>query len=179
MDDNQFQLSEAIEILARTPSTLTTLLSDLPDAWTQAHEGPETWSTYDVIGHLIAGEKTDWFPRTQTILNHGKSSPFVPFDRFLQFEESVGKSLGELLLEFNALRAQNLDKLQRLVDTTTDFSAEGVHPDFGPVTLKQLLSAWVVHDLGHIAQIVRVMAKRYSREAGPWIDYLPILTERT
>jgi uncharacterized damage-inducible protein DinB len=173
-----FSLHLSAEILSRTPATLRALLAGLPAPWIINNEGAETWSPYDVVGHLIHGERTDWIPRLKIILEHGETRPFVPFDRFAQFEASKGKSLGELLETFAALRRQNLTTLKQLHLTEEHFKLKGTHPDFGAVTLGQLLATWVVHDLDHISQIARVMAKQYREEVGPWINYLSILTSK-
>lgn len=171
----EFDLDNARQILERTPTVLQSLLKDLPEAWTDQNEGPETWSPYDVIGHLIHGELTDWIPRTELILNESESKEFEPFDRFAQFENSKGKSLTQLLDEFTSLRAENLSKLAQMALTHNDLDKTGVHPEFGAVSLRQLLSAWVVHDLGHIVQVSRVMAKQYKEATGPWPKYLAVL----
>ncbi|MGH7598035.1 MAG: DinB family protein [bacterium] len=170
-----FSLQHAIEILSRTPATLTSLLAGLSEPWIKNNEGSETWSPYDVVDHLIHGERTDWMPRLKIILELGESRPFDPFDRFAQFEASQGKSLSELLETFATLRRQNLATLKQLNLTEEHFKLKGTHPDFGPVTLEQLLATWVVHDLDHISQIARVMAKQYLDEVGPWMSYLSIL----
>lgn len=170
-----FNLNKSYQILERTPSVLRILLSDLDDDWTMNNEGPDTFSPYDVIGHLIQGEKTDWKDRAIMILEHGTKKSFVPFDRFAQFEESKGKSLQQLLDEFEKLRKESLGWLRSLNLTETDFGKKGIHPDLGAVTLKQLLSTWVVHDLTHIAQVTRVMGKQYKEEIGPWINFFRIL----
>jgi len=170
-----FDLASAREVLARTPATLACLVRGLPPAWTHENEGPETWSVFDVVGHLIHGELTDWIPRARIILEHGPARTFEPFDRFAQLEANRGRSLGELLDRFAALRRQNLAALDELRLTPERLSLEGRHPAFGAVTLGQLLSAWVVHDLGHVAQVARVMAKQYAGEVGPWTAYLRIL----
>ena len=171
----KFDLNKSYEILQRTPSVLRILLSDLSADWIMNNEGPETFSPYDVIGHLIQGEKTDWRDRAIMILEHGITKSFVPFDRFAQFEESKGKSLSQLLDEFEKLRKESLSWLRSLNLSETDFDKKGVHPELGEVSLKQLLSTWTVHDLTHIAQVTRVMAKQYKEETGPWIEYFRIL----
>lgn len=171
----EFQLNHAEEILARTPSTLKSLLRDLPSDWLHANEGGDTWSPFDVLGHLIHGEETDWIPRARIILSHGEARAFEPFDRFAMFENSKGKSLEELLSEFERLRRQNLDDLENMALTPEMLKKRGTHPELGVVTLSQLLSTWVVHDLNHIGQIVRVMAKQYGESVGPWRAYLGIL----
>ncbi len=170
-----FNLNKSYQILERTPSVLRILLSDLDDDWTMNNEGPDTFSPYDVIGHLIQGEKTDWKERAIMILEHGTKKSFVPFDRFAQFEESKGKSLQQLLDEFEKLRKESLGWLRSLNLTETDFGKKGIHPDLGAVSLKQLLSTWVAHDLTHIAQVTRVMGKQYKEEIGPWINFFRIL----
>ena len=170
-----FQLYQAKEILRRTPATLNALLSDLPNDWVLSNEGPETWSPYDVIGHLIEGEENDWIPRARIILEHGEARPFDKFDRVAMFEKSKGKSLLELLAQFEKLRGQSLRELDELNLTPELLQKQGMHPALGVVTLSQLLSAWVVHDLGHIRQIVRVMAKQYRDAVGPWTAYLSIV----
>lgn len=175
----EFQLDDAKAILERTPRVLRELLGDLEAVWTDANEGADTWSPFDVVGHLIHGERTDWMGRARSILDHGESRVFEPFDRFAMFEECRGRSLRELLETFERLRGQNLGDLERLDLSTADLERTGLHPDFGPVTLRQLLSTWVVHDLGHLAQVSRTMAKRYREEVGPWREYLPVLDTRS
>ena len=172
-----FELPNAIEILRRTPATLDSLLRDLPEPWLVQNEGPETWSPYDVIGHLIHGEETDWIPRAKIILEHGETRAFEPFDRVAMFEESKAKSITELLDSFAELRAQNLRDLEAMNLTPELLDKRGRHPELGVVTLKQLLSTWVVHDLGHVRQVVRVMSKQYREAVGPWTAYLSILKE--
>ena len=174
----EFQLDKAKEVLRRTPATLNALLGDLPNDWALSNEGPDTWSPYDVIGHLIEGEETDWIPRTRIILEQGEARPFDRFDRFAMLEKSRGKSLLELLATFEHLRAESLRQLDELNLTPELLQKRGTHPVLGVVTLSQLLSAWVVHDLGHIRQIVRVMAKQYGEAAGPWTAFLTILTDK-
>lgn len=173
----EFELDKAKEILRRTPGTLNALLRELPDEWVLPNEGPETWSPYDVVGHLIEGEETDWIPRARIILEQGEARPFDPFDRFAMFEKSKGKSLHELLARFEEVRAESLRQLDELNLTPEMLQKRGTHPRLGVVTLSQLLSAWVVHDLGHIGQIVRVMAKQYSTAIGPWTAFLSIVTK--
>ncbi|MDX1502587.1 MAG: DinB family protein [Thermoanaerobaculia bacterium] len=172
------ELATAIAVLERTPATLRTLLEGLDERWVRCSEGPETWSAFDVVGHLIHGEHTDWMPRLRRILEHGDSKAFEPFDRFAQLRESRGRSLGELLDELERLRAENLEALRGLDLQEEDFARPGRHPELGPVTLGQLLATWVVHDLGHIAQVARVMAKRYGDRVGPWVEFLPVLGDR-
>jgi hypothetical protein len=171
----EYRLDQAKEILRRTPATLNALLSDLPNDWVLANEGPETFSPYDVIGHLIEGEENDWIPRARIILEHGEARPFEKFDRFAMYEKSKGKSPAELLARFEEVRGESLRQLDELNLTPELLQKRGSHPALGVVTLSQLLSAWVVHDLGHIRQIVRVMAKQYREEIGPWKAYLSIV----
>lgn len=173
----EFELAHAIEILRRTPGTLNALLLDLPEPWLVQNEGPETWSPYDVIGHLIHGDETDWIPRAQIILEYGETKAFEPFDRVAMFAESKGKSIVELLDTFAELRAEKLRELQSMNLTSDLLDKRGRHPELGVVTLKQLLSTWVVHDLSHIRQVVRVMSKQYGEAVGPWRAYLSILEE--
>ncbi len=174
----EFNLEDALAVLSSTPATLQILLRDLPPAWTEKNEGPDTWSPYDVVGHLIHGERTDWVQRAKIILEHGEARPFDPFDRFAQFEESKGKTLHELLDEFAALREQNLTTLRELRIGAAEIGKTGQHPALGRVTLKELLATWVTHDLDHIAQIARTMAKQYTTEVGPWQAYISILHDR-
>jgi hypothetical protein len=171
-----FQLDQATEILKRTPATLNSLLRHLPDEWAFANEGPDSWSPFDVVGHLIHGEESDWIPRARVILEYGEGRPFEPFDRFAMFEKSRGKSLGDLLVMFELLRAESLKELERMNLTPEMLRKQGRHPELGVVTLSQLLSTWVVHDLSHVGQIARVMAKEYGEAVGAWRDYLPILS---
>ena len=173
----EFKLEQAIEVLERTPATLNSLLRDLSEQWLVQNEGPDTWSPYDVIGHLIHGEETDWIPRAKMILEHGETRAFEPFDRVAMFEESKGKSIVELLDTFAQLRAANLRELQSMKLTSELLDKRGRHPELGVVTLRQLLSTWVIHDLGHIRQVVRVMSKQYGEAVGPWKAYLSILEE--
>ncbi len=171
-----FKLNEAMEVLERTPIVIEQLLGGLSGDWIMHNEGPETWSPYDVIGHLIHGEKTDWIPRLDIILSGGNKT-FAPYDRFAQFNESKGKSLQQLLTEFKEVRKQNMTTLKSKKLTDADFSKTGIHPAFGPVTLKELLATWVAHDLSHINQITRVMAKQYKTEVGPWKAYLSVMNK--
>ena len=171
----RFDLSDAIEVLERTPAAFGALLAGLPDGWTTPNEGPDTFSAFDNVGHLVHGERTDWIPRARIILEHGRARPFDPYDRFAQVHESRGKSVRDLLDELARLRAQNLETLRGWRLTEPELALEGEHPALGRVTLAQLLAAWVVHDLGHLAQTSRVMAKQYRDEVGPWRAYLPIV----
>jgi len=170
-----FDLEESIAVLERTPSVLRTLLEGLPEDWTRGDEGPETWSPFDVVGHLIDGEETDWMPRARIILAQGADRRFEPYDRFRHLRLNEGKTLGELLDRFEELRARNLDDLRGLELTRDELDLTGEHPEFGTVTLEQLLAAWVVHDLGHLSQVARVMAKQYRDASGPWEAYMSVL----
>ncbi len=171
----KYSLERSYEILDRTPAVLQALLAGLPDDWVMPNEGPETFSPYDVIGHLVHGEKTDWTVRTKMILEHGNSQPFENYNRFAQYEESKGKSLQQLLDEFTALRKDNMVWFKGLNLSEDDLDRKGMHPVLGDVTLRHLLATWVVHDLTHIAQITRVMAKQYKSEMGPWTEFFRIL----
>jgi hypothetical protein len=170
-----FQLTDALAVLERTPGALRALLGGLPEAWTLPNEGPETFSAFDNVGHLIHGERTDWIPRARIILAQGESRTFEPYDRFAQYRESRGKTLAQLLDEFARLRAENLATLRGWRLGERELALEGEHPELGTVTLRQLLATWVAHDLGHIAQTSRVMAKQYREAVGPWRAYLPVL----
>ena len=170
-----FVLDDAIAILERTPSAFDALLRGLPESWIRCDEGADTFTAFDNVGHLIHGERTDWIPRARIILAQGENRKFEPYDRFAQVRESAGKSLAQLLDEFEQLRAQNLSTLRGWNLSEQELALQGAHPDLGLVTLRQLLATWVVHDLGHLAQTARVMAKQYRGEVGPWRVYLPIL----
>ncbi|MEM6814399.1 MAG: DinB family protein [Bacteroidota bacterium] len=170
----KFNLKQSIDILNRTPKVFRTLLEDLPKEWIRNNEGDHTWSPFDVLGHLIQGEKTDWIPRTKIILQR-LDKPFQPFDRFAQFEKSKGKNLDQLLEEFENLRIENIKTLVNFKITEEDLRLTGTHPAFGTITLENLIATWTVHDLNHISQITRVMAKQYKDEVGPWKQYLKIL----
>jgi hypothetical protein len=171
-----FDIEEAAAILARTPATLDALLRGLPNSWTLAHEGGETWSPFDVIGHLIHGEEVDWIPRAQIILAHRDARPFDKFDRLAQMTASAGRTLPGLLDDFARLRQANLRTLRGLDLTQADLDRLGRHPELGVVTLRQLLAAWVAHDLDHVVQVSRVLARQYSEEVGPWRAYLRIIS---
>lgn len=170
-----FDLGAGTAILERTPRALRAMLAELPREWTNATEGPGTWSPYIIVGHLIHGERTDWIPRARIILDHGRHRPFDSFDRFAQLHESRGKSLADLLDEFERLRLENLGVLTAWQITDTELALQGEHPELGRVTLRQLLATWVAHDLSHIAQTARVMAKQYRDAVGPWRAYLAIM----
>jgi hypothetical protein len=169
-------MDDAVAMLARTPPTLDGLLRGLPAAWTVAHEGGQTWSPFDVVGHLIHGERTDWVPRARIILEHGEARAFDKFDRFAQFASSEGRTLSSLLDEFAMLRRESLRELASLAITDADLDRRGRHPELGVVTLRQLLATWVAHDLDHVVQISRVLARQYSDEVGPWRAYLRIIS---
>lgn len=171
----QFKLAEATQILQRTPATLTAMVAGIPESWIKANEGSGTFSCYDVVGHLIHGELTDWIPRVRMILEYGEAKAFEPFDRFAQFREDQTRSISALLDQFAFMRAENMRILESLNLTSEDFSRRGTHPELGPVTLGQLISSWVVHDLSHVAQMARVTAKQYAYEVGPWHAYMSIL----
>ncbi len=170
-----FNLVHATKILSRTPVVLNSLLSGLAAEWIMGNEGEQTWSPFDVLGHLIHGERTDWIPRIKTILQSGESETFETFDRFAQFEESKGKSLEELLRTFAELRSQSLAALTKLNITAEDLAKRGTHPQLGTVRLEQLIATWVAHDLSHLTQITRTMAKQYCEAVGPWEAYLSVL----
>jgi hypothetical protein len=174
-NETGWTMAEAVPVLERTPELLRTLLSGIPETWLRANEGDGTWNAFDIVGHLIHGERTDWIVRTEHILAHGAAVPFAPFDREAMFRESAGRSLDQLLDEFARLRRSNLDRLATLKLGPADLGRPGLHPALGAVTLGNHLASWVVHDLGHLAQIARVMAKRYRTAVGPWREYLPIL----
>ena len=172
-----FDLASGLQVLERTPVVLEALLRDLDPPWLDATEGPDTWSPFDIVGHLVHGERRDWMERVRRILEPGPARPFEPFDRFAQFEDSRGKAMADLLGEFRRLRKANLEDLAGLDLDASQMDLEGLHPALGEVTLGHLLATWVTHDLGHIAQIVRVMAKRNKNEVGAWGEYLPVLSD--
>ena len=172
-----FDLDRSIDVLQRTPPTLHTLLNGLDASWIRGNEGPDTFSPFDVVGHLIDGEETDWIPRARIILARGPSIRFEPYDRFRHRDRNVGRTLESLLDEFARLRAANLAVLASWHLNDTLLELPGEHPRLGRVTLRQLLAAWVVHDLGHIAQASRVMAKQYRDAVGPWASHLPVVTD--
>ena len=170
-------IGDAVTMLARTPGVLHALLHGLPDDWTTATEGVDTWSPFDVIAHLIHGERANWMPRAKLILEHGDARAFEPFDRLAQFRESEGRTLASLLSEFTTVRQQSIGELEALRLTASDLDRHGRHPEFGRVTLRQLMATWVAHDLDHIVQISRTLARQYSDEVGPWRAYLRIINE--
>jgi hypothetical protein len=171
----EHNLEHTISILARTPPALNLLLRDLPDVWTLQNEGENTWNAFEVVGHLIHGERTDWIPRVKRILEFGERQAFEPFDRWAQARESQGKSLPQLLDEFARLRADNLGELRALDLRHEDFQRCGRHPTLGVVTLSQLLATWAAHDLTHLHQISRIMAHQYRDAVGPWSKLLGVM----
>lgn len=171
----EHNLADTIALLARTPATLEALLRDLPESWTMRNEGTETFSAFDIVGHLIHGEKTDWMPRARMILSAGESREFEKFDRHAQEQESAGKSLSTLLDEFGRLRSENLRELRAMNLRAEDLGKRGKHPALGTVTLSQLLATWAAHDLTHLHQLSRVMAHQYRDAVGPWTKYLGVM----
>jgi len=171
----EFRLTDATALLSRTPATLDALLRGMPDVWVRRNEGQDTWSAFDIVGHLVSGERNDWMPRLQVLLENGEGRPFDPFDRFAQARESRGKSLEQLLDEFARLRCENLDALQALNLQPEDLARRGRHPAMGAVTLSELLATWAVHDLTHLHQLSRLMAHQYRDTVGPWSAYLGVL----
>jgi uncharacterized damage-inducible protein DinB len=169
----EFQLEQGISILERTPAVISTLLDDLPEDWTRVNEGPDTWSPRQVVAHLINGERTDWIPRARIILKQEKYRRFDPFDRFADL--NAPRPLKELLEEFDQLRSENVATLRGWNLKDQDLALTGEHPEFGTVTMRQLLATWVVHDLSHIAQITRTMTRAYTRAVGPWTAYFRVL----
>lgn len=170
-----FSTEQALELLERTPAVLRSLLQDLPDHWTRVTEGPDTWSAFDVLGHLVHAEQRAWSGRAELILSEAPDKTFPPLDRFAQFEESKGKTVNELLAEFETLRAESCAWLRQLQPGAEDLQRSGLHPQLGTVTLAQLLATWTVHDVDHISQVVRVFAKQYGEAVGPWKANLKIL----
>lgn len=171
----EHDLQPTISLLSRTPAALDALLRDLPETWTRGTEGADTWSAFDVVGHLIHCERADWMPRAKIILQFGETRPFDPFDRTGNFSEIQGKPLGQLLDEFAGLRSENLSELRALNLRPADLERRGSHPSLGPVTLSQLLATWAAHDLTHLHQLSRVMAHQYRDAVGPWSRYLGVL----
>lgn len=170
-----FNMNEAIEVLERTPQTLEYFLSGLSEGWLQCNEGEGTWNASEVIEHLIEAEKTNWMPRLEFILQEGEGKQFPPFDRFSHLNDKQETSIEQKLHEFKTIRSQNITKLQELIKPELHFELTGSHPAFGVVKVRELMATWMVHDLTHIAQIVRVMAERYRTDVGPWQEYLGIL----
>lgn len=173
----RYEVTSAVDVLRRTPDTLRGLLAGIGEGWARGNEGPETFSPFDVVGHLIDGEETDWMPRARIILDQGPDRTFAPYDRFRHYTRNRGRTLESLLDELARLRSANLELLASWNLGEAELSLQGRHPSLGPVTLRQLLATWVVHDLGHVAQVSRVMAKQYREEVGPWVEYLPVLTD--
>jgi hypothetical protein len=173
----RFELASTLDILRRTPATLRALLEGAGDDWTRSNEGPDTFSPFDVVGHLIDGEETDWMPRARLILSRNPEAAFTPYDRFRHYQRNRGRSLPALLDELARLRAGNLEALAAWNLGAAELDLRAMHPSLGAVTLRQLLATWVAHDLGHVAQVARVMAKQYRDEVGPWVEYLPVLTD--
>lgn len=171
-----FVMEEGVAILARTPAVIDAMLRGLPAGWIAAHEGGESWSPFDVVGHMIHGERTDWLSRARIILEHGEARSFDKFDRFAQFAASEGRTLDSLLDEFAALRRESLAALAALNLTEVDLDRKGRHPELGGVTLRNLLATWVAHDLDHICQIARVLARQYTDDVGPWRAYLRVIS---
>jgi DinB family protein len=172
-----FDLDRAIEVLERTPPAMHALLGGLSEPWVSGTEGPGTFSPFDVVGHLIDGEETDWMPRARIILARGADPRFEPYDRFRHKARNVGRTMSSLLEELTRLRSDNIAELRGWRLGAAELGLPGMHPSLGPVTLRHLLAAWVVHDLEHIAQAARVMAKQYGTEVGPWVPFLPVLTD--
>jgi hypothetical protein len=172
-----YNVHDAIDVLSRTPAVLDAMLRGLPAHWTSGNEGPNTWSPFEVVAHLIHTERTNWIPRAEHLLAHGDAMPFPPFDRFAHLQQLEGQTLPDLLDSFRDVRHRSLERLRTLALSEADLSRLGRHPEFGPVTLSQLLATWVVHDLDHIVQISRVMARQYTDAVGPWRNYLRIIRE--
>ena len=170
----EFSIENSVPILRNTPSVLRAITKDLPDDWLYSNEGGDTWSVYDIVGHLLHGELTDWIARLEKVLS-ANDKEFIPFDRFAQFTESKDKSLAQLLDEFEEAHNRNVTILLMKNIGPELHNEEGIHPAFGKVKLSQLLATWTAHDLGHIGQIARVMAKQYKGAVGPWVEYLRIL----
>ena len=170
-----FDLAETIQLLSSTPDALRSLLQSLPEDWARTSDEPGSWAPFDVIGHLLHGEETDWLPRAEIILAQAENTTFVPFDRFIQFESSKGKTLTELLDQFSLLRRRNLETMRSWQLSEAQLDLPGVHPELGPVNLRQLLATWAVHDLNHLRQIIVAIAKHYEHAVGPWKQYLSIL----
>lgn len=173
----KFELNKSLEILERTPLILEAYLVGLSEEWLKSNEGEGSWSPYEIVGHLIFGEMTDWLVRIKIILNSSENKLFEPFDRFAQLKENQSIPISQLLKTFSQLRSENIAELKSLNIRKDDLKLKGIHPEFGQVTLEQLIATWTVHDLGHIGQISRVMAKQYKNEVGPWINYLGVLTK--
>lgn len=171
----KFELNLAVELLSRCPKVLINQLKGLPEEYVKMNEGGDSWSPFDIVGHFIHGEKTDWIPRARIILKQADNITFEPFDRFAQFDNSAGKSMSELLTEFSELRKENLAELNKMKISGEMWNLKGIHPNLGQVTLQNLIATWVTHDFVHIAQINRVLAKLNKTEVGPWEAYIPLL----
>lgn len=171
----EYKVEQAVEILRNTPTVLRTMLHDVSDVWAYSNYGPATWSPFDIVGHLIHGERTDWVPRAKIILEHGEATPFEPFDRYAQLETNKGKTIGDLLDEFESVRAENIETLFAMRLTDDQLARRGTHPALGSATLRELLAMWAVHDLNHIAQMAKAMAFQYRDQVGPWLAYASIL----
>jgi len=171
----KIQLDQVVRVLSRTPQTVNALLGDLCDEWAVSSGDEAKWAPFDVVGHLIHGEETDWIPRAEIILAQGENCTFVPFDRVAQFGSSTDKTLDDLLVEFDRLRAENLEKLSAWNLSDNELALKGMHPELGEVTLSQLLATWAVHDLNHVDQLTRALAQRHAGDVGPWTQYLSIL----
>ena len=170
-----YNVQKSLQILRRTPKTLKALLIGLSSDWTSQNEGPNTWSPFDVVGHLIHGEKTDWIPRAKIILGNKKDKTFETFDLTAQFNDSMGKTMKELLEDFEKLRNKNIEILKGMKLTEKDLNKTGIHPELGEVSLKQMLATWTAHDMAHIYQISRVMARQYEDAVGPWKGLIKVL----
>ena len=172
-----FDLNKSLAMLERTPEVLKTLLEGLPEDWTSANEGGQSWSPFIIVGHLLHGEKTDWLTRTKIILSDTEDKTFPPFDRLAQIKDNQGRKLSDLLEEFGQRRRANLEEIKKLNITEDMLDKTGVHPAFGEVSLGSLLTTWMTHDLNHLYQITRVLAKQFKEESGPWVEYLRILRD--
>lgn len=175
----EFTIEKSVEILERTPGVLVELLSEIHVDWIDNNEGPETWSPFDIVGHMLHGEKTDWVPRIEIVLSDRGNKVFEPFDRFAMFQESKGKNMGQLLFEFKQARISNLNWLQSKQLQASDLGKTAEHPTLGIVTLRQLIATWAVHDLTHLNQICRVMARQYEYQIGPWVQYINLFRRKS
>ena len=171
-----FDLNKSIELLERTPRVYKSLFYGLSSDWGSIDEGENTWNAYNIIGHLIYGEQTDWIPRARIILSDTKDKTFEPYDRFAQDKLFKGVAIDTLLDEFEVIRLKNIEELKSWNLTAQDLDKEGIHPDLGSVTLRELIATWTIHDLGHLNQISRVIVKHYGNDVGPWAKYSRILT---
>jgi hypothetical protein len=171
----EFEINRSLQVLERTPRVIEALLKDLDEEWIINNEGGDTWSPYIVTAHLVYADKTNWIPRVKAIVDEGSDKKFPPFNRLGQIEDSKGKSLEDLIASFKDLRKQNIATLKNILSDEKSLDLTGIHPEFGEVTLRQLISTWVVHDLAHVSQIVRVMAKQYKEAIGPWAAYISVV----